>query len=172
MLRLTTLILLALALSFSRAAGAEDAAPPLAGGEPLFETISRVPAVPQAPTPKPVPLGLRAVRYARRFLGIRYTWGGRSPRTGFDCSGLVSYVYAHFGIRLPRISYAQFGSGRRVARNRLRPGDLVFFDGAGHVGIYAGNGRFIHAPHTGTVVQLSRLRGPYGRGYDGARRVA
>jgi cell wall-associated NlpC family hydrolase len=112
------------------------------------------------------------VRYARHFLGIRYAWGGRSPRTGFDCSGLVSYVYAHFGIRLPRVSHTQFGSGRRIARSRLRPGDLVFFNGAGHVGIYAGKGRFIHAPHRGTVVQLSRLGGPYGRGYDGARRVA
>jgi cell wall-associated NlpC family hydrolase len=81
-------------------------------------------------------------------------------------------VYAHFGIRLPRVSHTQFGSGRRIARSRLRPGDLVFFNGAGHVGIYAGKGRFIHAPHRGTVVQLSRLGGPYGRGYDGARRVA
>ena len=70
-----------------------------------------------------------------------------------------------------RDSYGQFGTGRRVPRAALRPGDLVFFDGAGHVGIYVGAGRFVHAPHTGTVVRVSRLDGAFGSGYDGARRI-
>ena len=72
---------------------------------------------------------MRVVDYAKRFRGIRYVYGGSSPRSGFDCSGFVRYVYAHFGVSLPHSSYAQFGDGRRVARRSLRPGDLIFFDG-------------------------------------------
>jgi cell wall-associated NlpC family hydrolase len=113
----------------------------------------------------------KIVSYARRFVGVRYTYGGTSPRTGFDCSGFTRFVYAHFGIALPHYSVAQFDLGRRVSRIGLRPGDLVFFDGLGHVGLYIGGGRFIHAPHTGTTVQISSLGGSYGAGYDGARRV-
>jgi peptidoglycan DL-endopeptidase CwlO len=110
------------------------------------------------------------VRFARHFLGVRYVYGGTSPRTGFDCSGFTRYVYAHFGITLPHYSGAQFDMGRRVSRRGLRPGDLVFFDGIGHVGLYIGNGRFIHAPHSGTRVQISPLAGWYSSRYDGARR--
>jgi cell wall-associated NlpC family hydrolase len=110
----------------------------------------------------------KIVSYARRFIGVRYVYGGTSPRTGFDCSGFTRFVYAHFGISLPHYSVAQFDLGRRVARVGLRPGDLVFFDGLGHVGLYVGGGRFIHAPHTGTDVQISPLA-EYG--YVGARRV-
>jgi len=113
----------------------------------------------------------RVVRYAKRFIGVRYVYGGSSPRSGFDCSGFVRYVYAHFGVSLPRSSYAQFGDGRRVSRRSLRPGDLVFFDGVGHVGLYVGNGRFIHAPHTGTRVQISPLAGWYSSRFSGARRL-
>jgi cell wall-associated NlpC family hydrolase len=132
------------------------------------------------PAPKPAParrlassqqFGLRVVDYARRFLGTRYVYGGSSPRGGFDCSGFVRYVYAHFGIALPHSSYAQFGDGRRVTRRSLRPGDLVFFDGLGHVGLYVGNGRFIHAPHTGTRVRIERLGGWYSSRFVGARRL-
>jgi cell wall-associated NlpC family hydrolase len=116
-------------------------------------------------------LGPRVVSYARHFMGVRYSWGGASPRTGFDCSGLVRFVYAHFGIPLPHSSYADLGRGRRVMRRFLRPGDLVFFDDASHVGIYVGHARFIHAPHTGAVVSISTMRGGwYGATYDGARR--
>jgi cell wall-associated NlpC family hydrolase len=115
--------------------------------------------------------GLRVVSFARRFVGVRYSYGGSSPRSGFDCSGFVRYVYAHFGVSLPHSSYAQFGDGRRVARGRLRPGDLVFFDGLGHVGLYVGNGRFIHAPHTGTRVRIESLAGWYSSRFDGARRL-
>ena len=113
----------------------------------------------------------RVVQYAKRFIGVRYVYGGSSPRSGFDCSGFVRYVYAHFGVSLPHSSYAQFGDGRRVSRRSLRPGDLVFFDGVGHVGLYVGNGRFIHAPHTGTRVQITPLAGWYSSRFSGARRL-
>jgi cell wall-associated NlpC family hydrolase len=113
----------------------------------------------------------KIVRFARHYLGVRYLYGGTSPRGGFDCSGFTRFVYAHFGISLPHYSGAQYYRGRRVSRRGLRPGDLVFFDGLGHVGIYVGSGRFIHAPHTGTDVQISRLNGWYASRYDGARRL-
>jgi cell wall-associated NlpC family hydrolase len=103
------------------------------------------------------PAGKQVVRYARRFLGIRYSWGGISPRTGFDCSGLVSFVYRHFGVSLPHYTGGQLYTGRHVSRRRLRPGDLLFF-GLGHVGLYVGHARFIHAPHTGARVRIERLR--------------
>jgi cell wall-associated NlpC family hydrolase len=115
--------------------------------------------------------GTRVVDYARRFRGVRYVYGGSSPRTGFDCSGFVRFVYAHFGLTLAHSSYAQFDRGRRVSRGSLRPGDLVFFDGLGHVGIYIGNGRFIHAPHTGTRVRIETLAGWYSSRFVGARRL-
>src|SRR6266700_3822228 len=72
-------------------------------------------------------LGERVARYARSFVGVRYSWGGTSPRTGFDCSGLVAYVYRHFGVKLPHYTVSQYARGRRVPRSSLRPGDLVFF---------------------------------------------
>jgi cell wall-associated NlpC family hydrolase len=110
------------------------------------------------------------VGIAMRYLGVPYVWGGASP-SGFDCSGLVMYVYAQVGVSLPHYTGAQWGMGVPVARSDLQPGDLVFFDGLGHVGIYIGNGEFIHAPHTGTVVQISSLSGWYAANYDGARRI-
>lgn len=113
----------------------------------------------------------RVVHFARRLLGIRYVYGGTSPQTGFDCSGFTRFVYAHFGITLPHYSGAQFGLGRRVARAGLRPGDLVFFDALGHVGLYIGHQLFIHAPHTGTSVSVDSLSGWYSSRFDGARRV-
>jgi cell wall-associated NlpC family hydrolase len=112
--------------------------------------------------------GNRVVEYAHHFIGSPYRWGGSSPRTGFDCSGLVRFVYGHFGIPLPHSSWADLAHGRRVARGSLRPGDLVFFYGAGHVGIYAGGGRFIDAPHTGARVRMSTMH-EYSS-YYGARR--
>jgi cell wall-associated NlpC family hydrolase len=119
-----------------------------------------------------VPLGDKVAKYAKHLLGARYVWGGSSPASGFDCSGLVRYVYGHFGVRLAHSSFAQFTSGIRVSRGALKPGDLVFFDGLGHVGIYVGSGRFIHAPHSGTRVRIESLGGWYSNGYDGARRLA
>lgn len=111
--------------------------------------------------------GHSVVTYARHFLGIPYRWGGSTPGSGFDCSGLVRFVYRRFGISLPHSSWGDLARGRRVARRSLRPGDLVFFYGASHVGIYIGDGRFIDAPHTGTRVRVSTM-GAYS--YYGARR--
>jgi cell wall-associated NlpC family hydrolase len=113
----------------------------------------------------------KVVRFARHFLGIRYSYGGTSPGSGFDCSGFTRFIYAHFGITLPHYSGAQFDRGRRVSRAGLRPGDLLFFDGLGHVGMYIGAGRFIHAPHSGTTVSIDLLSGWYSGRYDGARRL-
>jgi cell wall-associated NlpC family hydrolase len=116
--------------------------------------------------------GVRIVAYAKRFRGIRYVYGGTSPHSGFDCSGFVRFVYAHFGVALPHSSYGDFDRGRRVSRSSLRPGDLVFFDSVGHVGIYVGNGRFIHAPHSGTRVRIEQLGGWYSSRFVGARRIS
>ncbi len=111
------------------------------------------------------------VRFARHYLGVRYSYGGTSPASGFDCSGFTRYVYAHFGVALPHYSGGQFDLGRRVSRAGLRPGDLLFFDGLGHVGLYIGHGLFIHAPHSGTRVSIDSLAGWYSGRYDGARRL-
>jgi cell wall-associated NlpC family hydrolase len=116
--------------------------------------------------------GDRVVRYARRLLGVPYSYGGSSPLTGFDCSGFVRFVYQRFGVALPHSSYADFNLGRGVSRASLRPGDLVFFNGLGHVGLYIGAGRFIHAPHTGTRVKVDSIEGWYAGDYAGARRLA
>ena len=134
-----------------------------------------LPVVKKTPAPvrklqQNLAFGRRVVGYAKRFIGVPYVWGGTSPH-GFDCSGFVRYVYAHFGVSLPHSSYAQFGDGRRVGRSSLHPGDLVFFDGLGHVGLYIGNGRFIHAPHTGTRVRIETLAGWYSSRFSGARRL-
>ena len=110
------------------------------------------------------------VAIAMRFLGVPYVWGGSSP-SGFDCSGFVAYVYAQVGVSLPHYTGAQWNVGVAVSRGDLQPGDLVFFDGLGHVGIYIGGNEFIHAPHTGTVVQISSLSGWYADTYVGARRI-
>lgn len=115
-------------------------------------------------------IGVAAVRFAERFRGTPYVWAGTTP-AGFDCSGFTRFVYAHFGISLPHSSYAQWALGRHVPRSQLRPGDLVFF-GLGHVGIWIGAGRFIHAPHTGTTVRITSMDDPWYRAsYVGARRV-
>lgn len=130
-------------------------------------------SVPQAPavsptTPQSSASGLAIVKEASKYLGIKYVYGGTTP-AGFDCSGLVQYVYARFGISLPRTSEEQVGAGSPVTGN-LQPGDLVFFepasDGPGHVGIYAGNDTFIEAPHTGANVRISPMRA-----YCAARRI-
>ena len=115
-------------------------------------------------------LGQRAARLAFRYLGIPYRWGGASPRSGFDCSGLVQYVYARLGFRLPHYTVSQFRYGRRVHPSRLKAGDLLFFSGLGHVGLYVGKGRFIDAPHSGAVVRVNSLRGRLSS-FVGARRL-
>ncbi len=110
------------------------------------------------------------VGVAMRYLGTPYVWGGASPG-GFDCSGLVMYAYSQVGVSLPHYTGAQWNVGVAVSRSDLQPGDLVFFDGLGHVGIYIGGNQFIHAPHTGDVVKISSISGWYASTYVGARRI-
>jgi cell wall-associated NlpC family hydrolase len=115
--------------------------------------------------------GEKAVTIALRYLGTPYSWAGASP-AGFDCSGFVMYVYGKLGITLPHSSWMLWGEGRPVARKHLRAGDIVFFNGRSHVGIYVRNGKFVHSPHSGDVVKISRFSEDwYGSTYDGARRV-
>ncbi|HVW90199.1 MAG TPA: NlpC/P60 family protein [Gaiellaceae bacterium] len=111
-----------------------------------------------------------AASVAMRYLGIKYAWGGASPSTGFDCSGLTMYVFAQLGISLPHYAAAQFGMGSPVAKADLQPGDLVFFDGLDHVGIYIGGGMMVHAPQTGDVVKITPIS-DFGSRYVGARRI-
>ena len=118
--------------------------------------------------------GERAVQLALQFLGVPYVWGGATP-AGFDCSGLVMYVYAQLGIPLTHYSGAQFHEGVAVPPNELEPGDIVFFDasanGPQHEGLYIGNGEFVQAPHSGDVVKISSLDDPqYALRYVGAVR--
>ena len=116
-------------------------------------------------------VGTRVVNYARRFVGVPYAWGGSSPRYGFDCSGFVRYVYQHFGVSLPHSSYGDMARGHAVLRKYLKPGDLVFFAGGSHVGIYVGGNRMISAPHSGAVVHIATMSDWYSYAYSGGRRL-
>ncbi len=112
--------------------------------------------------PAPVaPVGDEAVRVAEQFLGVPYVWGGASPHTGFDCSGLVQYVYGQLGVALPHYAAAQWAQTMHVDPSQLQAGDLLFFeprsDGPGHVGIYVGGDTFLEAPHTGDVVKFQSV---------------
>ena len=114
------------------------------------------------------------VRSARSFLGVPYLWGGASPETGFDCSGLTMTVYQLSGLDLPRTSREQYTAGNPVELSSLEKGDLVFFapggDKISHVGIYTGNGQFIHAPERGKRIRTDFLsNGYFSRMYIGAR---
>ena len=106
--------------------------------------------------------GTQAARLASRFLGTPYRFGGESPDDGFDCSGLVWYVYRELGVPVPRTAADQRANARPVRREDLQPGDLVFFyTPQDHVGIYLGDGHFVHAPATGRTVERARLDTPY-----------
>jgi cell wall-associated NlpC family hydrolase len=160
----------------ARAAAARRAAVPDPVPPPATSAPITTPAATGAPagTPTPAPVNLvgghpDAATIAMRYLGVPYVWGGASP-SGFDCSGLVMYVFAQLGIPLPHYAAAQYGFGTPVPADQLQPGDLVFFDGLGHVGIYIGGGQMIHAPHTGDVVKISPIS-EFGSGYVGARRL-
>jgi peptidoglycan DL-endopeptidase CwlO len=158
-----------------RAAQPAPAAPtaPLPGTTTTPTTTAPPVSTPTAtPAATPTNLGAghpEAATIAMKYLGIPYAWGGASP-AGFDCSGLVMYVYAQLGILLPHYAAAQYGFGTPVSRDQLQPGDLVFFDGLSHVGIYIGGGQIVHAPQTGDVVKISSLS-DFGAGYVGARRL-
>lgn len=104
----------------------------------------------------------QAIAIARGYLGTPYKWGGTGP-LGFDCSGLIQYVYNKIGISLPRISAQQARAGSAVNKNAAQAGDLIWFDengrneGADHIAIYIGNGQILEAPHTGAVVRIRNL---------------
>lgn len=115
----------------------------------------------------------------RSMLGKPYVWGGYDPKTGFDCSGLVFWAFGQHGVSLPRVTYNQINVGASVPPNKLRPGDLVFFDtdrkrtGPDHVGVYVGGGKFIHAARTGQPVKISSLaEGYYMDRWMGGRRIS
>jgi cell wall-associated NlpC family hydrolase len=148
--------------------------PPQAPAADPQPAAPQAPASSPAPAPAPAPAPTThatAASIAARYLGVPYVWGGASP-SGFDCSGLVMYVYAQLGISLPHYTVSQWDATTPIPVSDLEPGDLVFFDGLSHVGIYIGNGQFIHAPHTGTVVQIGTLAGYWSAHLDGARRVS
>lgn len=115
--------------------------------------------------------------YALGLIGVEYRYGGDEPSSGLDCSGLVRHVFQEVtGVTLPRTSQALSQLGNRVGRHELAPGDLVFFNtrrfAFSHVGIYLGEGRFIHAPRTGRDVEIAQFDSRYWqKRYDGARRL-
>ena len=122
-------------------------------------------------TPAPAARYGGAVGIAMQFLGVPYRWGGADP-SGFDCSGLIMFAYAKIGVSLPHNAAMQYGLGSAVSKDQLQPGDLVFFDGLGHNGMYIGGGQFIHAPKTGDVVKISSLSDSwYAQKWVGARRL-
>jgi hypothetical protein len=137
-------------------------APPPAPGAP-----PPVPGGPGSPPPGqgPATTGQRALDVASLYIGTPYAYGGASPETGFDAAGLVQYAYAQAGVALPRVADDQCRAGAPVARADLLPGDVVCFDDGtgylGHVGLYAGDDRFLHAPHTGAVIGYNALSEPY-----------
>jgi cell wall-associated NlpC family hydrolase len=171
-------------------AGVARAEPAVTAQSPIWQVESGmadwlVAVTKQAPLPAAAIAAARTETYspvqlltrlANGLLNIRYRRGGRNPATGFDCSGFVRYVFHQgIGAELPNTSAAQFLSGSQIARDALQSGDLVFFKTRGkrvsHVGIYLGDGEFIHAPRTGKSVSVSRLSETYwSRRYAGARR--
>ena len=179
--------LLAFALAASTLACA--AAAPLVSQTAPAAVAPAIPAAPLErldPGPRPYPptraepkptLGDRAAAIALRAIGTPYRWGGSSPASGFDCSGLVQWAYAQAGISIPRVTHEQIlaDNATKVGRNHLLPGDLVFFrDSTGyvhHVGISLGGDRFLHSPHTGDVVKISSLSGWYADTWVGGRRL-
>lgn len=156
------LLLLAFA-AFALGCAATDAAARVDGPTPWKqERVAKVPTV-----------GQRAAHIALKAVGVPYRWGGASPSNGFDCSGLVYWAYGQLGIGLPHSSYALYGLGRRVERSKLKAGDLVFFSGLGHMGMYVGRGRMVHAPDSGRHVEVVTLgRSYFGSRLVGARRIA
>ena len=127
---------------------------------------------------------MAALKEAQKYTGTAYKWGGSTPQTGFDCSGLVQWAYAKAGIQIPRVTDAQFAAsnGSPVERGDLKPGDLIFFGKPGniyHVAISMGGDKFLHAPKTGDVVKVASLNDSYfsqnfagGRRFDQAAPVA
>ncbi len=156
-------------LARQQAARRHDDAPALEEAEPV---VGAAAITPEGITVAPPSRYGGVVGIAMQYLGIPYKWGGASPAEGFDCSGFIMYVYAQVGVSLPHYAAAQYNYGVPVSKDQLEAGDLVFFDGLGHNGIYIGGGQFIHAPHTGDVVKISSLSDPwYTAKWVGARRL-
>jgi len=138
---------------------------------------SRPPALPPHDTGPMSEQRAEALMQALLSLGVDYRYGGKSPENGFDCSGLVAHVFREaYGIELPHNARAQSEYGVRVSLSELRAGDLVFYNTLNrpysHVGIYLGDGRFVHAPKTGAQVRVEPISGKYWmRRFDGARRI-
>jgi cell wall-associated NlpC family hydrolase len=160
-------LLAALVLALGGCGGGDNVRPtPTPAREPRPDAAPRDPAAANA-----------VLMRALGLVGTPYRYGGNTPESGFDCSGLVNYVFRDMlDLRLPRTSRELAAiQGPRIAPDRLAPADLVFFGQGGevsHVGIYVGEGRFVHAPRTGGTVRLDRLDGPYWRDhYTGAKRV-
>jgi cell wall-associated NlpC family hydrolase len=177
----------------AKPAAAKKAAPRKAARR--VTRVAQAPQIPQvvvAPTPSFVPAvpfdltawehdnpgsttGTAAVAIAQHFVGTPYVWGGASPTGGFDCSGLMLYVYAQLGVTLPHYAASQFALFAKLRPDELQPGDLVFFepkiDGPGHVAMYAGGDAIIEAPHTGALVRIGSLsRSAVALGFMGAVR--
>ena len=118
---------------------------------------------------KAAPSRYRVVATAKKQIRKKYRWGGSTPRTGFDCSGLTRYAFKSANIHLPRTAAAQYKHTKRVSLSKLQAGDLIFFHTrrtrtrVNHVGIYVGNGRFIHAPRKGKRVSVAKLNSKYWR---------
>jgi cell wall-associated NlpC family hydrolase len=149
---------------------AASAGPGKRPAEPA-EPVARAAAVPDVAS-----LGSEAALRALALVGVPYRWGGSRPATGLDCSGLVHHVFGQIGIATPRDTRGLARSGNSVSRRHLQAGDLVFFNtlrrAYSHVGIYLGDGRFVHAPSAGSEVRIESMASPYWRArYDGARRL-
>ena len=130
---------------------------------PVEEIIS------PSPSPEPIPLGVQAVEIAKQYIGVPYVWGGTTPN-GFDCSGLMQYVYAQLGINISRTTSTQINDGRAVSRDELVLGDLILFGSpVHHVGMYIGDDNFIEAPYTGEYVKITPLSSR--KDYNCARRI-
>lgn len=172
-----------LSLRFTRGSGRERSAPTRVVGTPppppretptasradealVARNVGRAGAT---SAPSAMDLAASVLMEAERHLGVKYVWGGSDPKTGFDCSGFVRYVYAQIGISLPRVTRAQARAGSPVPldRSAFRPGDLLFFASNGkridHVAIYVGDGRIIHAPNGSSHVRYDDLSAPEGR---------
>lgn len=141
-----------------------------------IEAKSVLPATTLPPRTVPSKSGNQVLAVANRMLGMPVVWGSASPAQGFDCSGLVQYVFRQAGIDLPRTADLQFEVGKTVAKSELQPGDLVYFTtyepGASHVGIYTGGNKFIHTSFSQGIVAFGDMNDPYFVArYYGAKRI-
>ena len=160
------------ALAEQAATSSSSSAGVVSEGGDLDEPAVSSPGVDYSPPPADASTGAQVVAIAMQYLGTPYVWAAADPSVGFDCSGLTMYVFAKVGVSLPHYAAAQYQLGSPVSKDQLQPGDLVFFRGLGHMGMYIGGGNFIHAPRTGDVVKISSLsESYYAANWVGARRV-